>query len=337
MKENIKIKFGMLFVLFALILLCSYPVSAAEVQVRLNEDCIFTLTKGAEALDITYANPTDQHDHRITVTCLEATSADLEGSFWINRNGVSIGYGGKISKTSPVWTEIVDLRHKEFMNEPGVIVKGSEFVFSLYSNNGSGGLQPGSSMKIRIRMEPVTSITNADVKLDKTGFIYNGKEHTPKVSVTLEGKSLKEGVDYEVSYNDCTNAGYGYVKVTGIGAYHSSTFSDDFRIDKASNPLKVKARSVSLKYSKLRKKAQSVTCSKLMKISGAQGKLSYKLAGVNKSRYKSYFKINSKNGKLTIKKGLPKDSYKVKIKVTAAGNGNYKKASKTVSVKIKIK
>ena len=48
--------------------------------------------------------------------------------------------------------------------------------------------------------------------------------------------------------------------------------------------------------------------------------------------------INKTTGKVTLKKGIKKDTYKVKIKVKAAGNANYKaSAVKTVSVTIKVK
>ena len=44
-----------------------------------------------------------------------------------------------------------------------------------------------------------------------------------------------------------------------------------------------------------------------------------------------------KTGKVTIKKGLKKGTYKVKVKIKANGNANYKaSAFKTVTFKIKI-
>lgn len=45
----------------------------------------------------------------------------------------------------------------------------------------------------------------------------------------------------------------------------------------------------------------------------------------------------NENGKITIKKGLKKGTYKIKVKVTAAGNKSYKSAVKTVTVKIVVK
>ena len=42
-------------------------------------------------------------------------------------------------------------------------------------------------------------------------------------------------------------------------------------------------------------------------------------------------------GKVTVKKGLKKGTYKVKVKATKAANTNYKAASRTVTIKIIIK
>jgi len=56
----------------------------------------------------------------------------------------------------------------------------------------------------------------------------------------------------------------------------------------------------------------------------------------HKPKFKKYFKVNKKNGKITIKKKLKRGTYKLKIKVTAAGNASYKPGSKTITVKIKV-
>ena len=40
---------------------------------------------------------------------------------------------------------------------------------------------------------------------------------------------------------------------------------------------------------------------------------------------------------VTLKKGLKKDTYKVVVKATAAGNASYKKATRTVTLKIVVK
>ncbi len=102
-------------------------------------------------------------------------------------------------------------------------------------------------------------------------------------------------------------------------------------VAKKTNTLTVKAKAPAVKYSKLKKKNQTIALKKAMTVSKAQGKVSFKKTSGNK-------KITvSKAGKITVKKGLKKGTYKVKIKVTAAGNSAYNKGSQTVTVKIKVK
>ncbi|MBR3146967.1 MAG: hypothetical protein IKF54_02365 [Eubacterium sp.] len=102
-------------------------------------------------------------------------------------------------------------------------------------------------------------------------------------------------------------------------------------VAKKANPMKVKAKAKVLKAKA--KKATKIAAKKAFKFTKkAQGKVTYKKASGNK-------KITvAKNGKITVKKGLKKGkTFKIKVKVTAAGNANYKKATKAVTLKIKIK
>ena len=63
-----------------------------------------------------------------------------------------------------------------------------------------------------------------------------------------------------------------------------------------------------------------------------QGTKAYAKASGNKK-----ITIAKKTGKVTVRKGLKKGTYKVKIKVKAAGTGNYKPSAwKTVTLKIRV-
>ncbi len=107
---------------------------------------------------------------------------------------------------------------------------------------------------------------------------------------------------------------------------------------KKAQPMTVKAKSIkALKSKTLKKKAQTLKLSKTMTIKNAQGTKSYKITKVNKKKFKKYFKINAKTGKITIKKKLKKGTYKVTVQVTAAGNNTYNAGSKKVTLKIKVK
>jgi len=49
--------------------------------------------------------------------------------------------------------------------------------------------------------------------------IYTGNSIKPKVTVTDGNNTLKEGTDYEISYNNNINAGQANIIVTGVGKY----------------------------------------------------------------------------------------------------------------------
>ena len=62
-------------------------------------------------------------------------------------------------------------------------------------------------------------------------------------------------------------------------------------------------------------------------------------SAVNKKKknVKSRFRVAKSTGNITLAKGLEKNTYTVKVKVKAAGNKNYKSATKTVKLKIVVK
>lgn len=107
------------------------------------------------------------------------------------------------------------------------------------------------------------------------------------------------------------------------------------KVIKKKNPVKVNVKKKTIKAKKLRKKALTL---KAIKVTKAQGKVTYKL--IKKGSTAKIFKkakINKKGvikiNKLKIKKG----NYKLKVKITAKGNKNYKPKTVTKVVKIKVK
>lgn len=101
---------------------------------------------------------------------------------------------------------------------------------------------------------------------------------------------------------------------------------------KNANTLTVKGKTASVKYSKLKKKNQTIARKKVMTVSKAQGTVTYTKASGNKK-----ITIAKSTGKVTVKKGLKKGSYKVTVKVKAAGNAKYKAVTKKVTITIKVK
>lgn len=84
------------------------------------------------------------------------------------------------------------------------------------------------------------SLKNATVKLSRTTYTYDGKTHTPTVTVTKNGRTLKEGVDYTLSYvnskgvDDRINKGTVTVIVTAVeGGNYADSTTASYTIKKA--------------------------------------------------------------------------------------------------------
>ena len=169
---------------------------------------------------------------------------------------------------------------------------------------------------------------------------YNGKEQIGVL--TSEGSSYINYYGYDVVNYKATDAGtYTATAILwGDMGPQSFVWSDGtkadkkikFTIKKAKNPLTVKAKTAKVDYSALKRKDQKIARKKALSVSKAKGAVAYtKQSGSKK------ISISKKTGKITVKKGLKKGTYKLKIKVAAKGDKNYKAATKKVTVKIVIK
>ena len=184
-----------------------------------------------------------------------------------------------------------------------------------------------------------TAITK--VTLAKTRYTYNGKAKKPGVTVKAGGKTLKRGRDYTVKYARnkaaSTATEKATVTVTGIGDYKGS-ITKKFTIAKAANPLKAAGKTKAVSRSALCKGAVAVKGSvKLTR--KAQGKVTYSITKALRGSkdFKRSFSINAKTGQITVKRCTCKGTYKIRIKVSAKGNANYKSAAKTVTATIRVK
>ena len=66
------------------------------------------------------------------------------------------------------------------------------------------------------------SISKASVTLSTSTYAYDGKAKKPGVTVKINGKTLKNGTDYTVSYSNNTKVGTAKVTITGKGNYTGS-------------------------------------------------------------------------------------------------------------------
>ena len=115
--------------------------------------------------------------------------------------------------------------------------------------------------------------------------------------------------------------------------YYGSLTLKLVKFEKKTNTLKVKGRTATVRYSKLRKKTQTLTRSKVITFTKkGWGTITYSKTSGNKK-----ITISKNTGKVTVKKGLKKGTYTVKFKVKASGDDYYKAGSQTVKAKIRVK
>ncbi|MBR0405757.1 MAG: S8 family serine peptidase [Eggerthellaceae bacterium] len=115
------------------------------------------------------------------------------------------------------------------------------------------------------------------------------------------------------------------------GAPHIK-ISKKVRVVRGPNPMALKAVTKEVAYSGLRGKSKRVSGA-ITFTKAAKGKVTYKKVSSGSS---SKLSINEKTGKITVKKGTPRGTYRIKVTVRAAGNASYKPRMRTITVKIKV-
>ena len=169
--------------------------------------------------------------------------------------------------------------------------------------------------------------------LSTQSYTYNGKEKKPKVTVKdVKGNVLISGTDYTVTYKDNKKAGTATATVTFKGSKYKGTTKLTFKIKKANQPIKVSAKANTVKYSDVKSKNVTIKKASAFTISKAQGTVRF-----TKTSGNSKITVNQTTGNITVKKGLAKGKYTIKVKVSAAGNNNYKNGYKTVTLTITVK
>ena len=152
------------------------------------------------------------------------------------------------------------------------------------------------------------SINAAEVSV--AAATYTGSPLEPSVTVTLDGRRLACGTDYELAFTNNTNAGKATVTVTGIGAYEG-TKSVDFDIVKA---------------------AQTITAADKSVLVGKTVSLGAKASAGGKLTYKSSNTTIATVSGTGVVTGVAAGT--VKITIAAAATGSYEKASRTVTVTV---
>ena len=159
---------------------------------------------------------------------------------------------------------------------------------------------------------------------------YKKVSGAQKITVANNGKiTVKKGIaagTYKVKIA---------VKAAGNDLYKAATKNVTVKItvNKAKNTMKATAAKKTVKLATVTKKAVTVAP---LTVKNAKGTKAFKVTKWTTAKAKNYIKVNAKNGKVTVKKGTPKGTYKFSVKVTAKGTANYKVAKVTKAVTVKV-
>ena len=174
------------------------------------------------------------------------------------------------------------------------------------------------------------SVANAKV----TGLatkVYTSNPIQPRPTVTLAGKQLKYGVDYELYYDNNVKVGTATIIIIGAGNYMGGKLVD-FKIKQAPNKATTKKTTIkkTLKSTTLKKKTTTIA---LPKCTAVFGKAKWKVVTKDSKKVLSH-----KNGKVRVKRSAKKGTYTIKLKASVASTKNYKAAStKVLTVKVVVK
>lgn len=137
----------------------------------------------------------------------------------------------------------------------------------------------------------VKDISKTKISLSgASGLVYDGTVKKPIPVITLDGKTLTEGTDYSVSYQDNIHAGTAKAVITGIGAFGGSV-EKNFTIAKATQTLSLSISSPRI----------AVNENATISVSGAHTSLTYTSSNTNIATVSSYGIVSGRlQGTVTI-------------------------------------
>ena len=192
---------------------------------------------------------------------------------------------------------------------------GTAKVTITGKGNYTGSVSKTYSIKNNFKKATVSSISTK---------AFTGKNITQSITVKYNGKTLKKGTDYTVSYSNNKNIGTATVKITGKGSY-TGTITKTFKI----NPAKQEIQKLTAK-------------SKAFFVDWAQkgSATGYEIQYATNSKFASAKKVtitNNKTDTKTISKLSGKKKYYVRVRsyTTVKGTKYYGawSASKSVTTK----
>lgn len=155
-----------------------------------------------------------------------------------------------------------------------------------------------------------TAISRCTVKLHGTAFTYNGKVKTPSVTVKHQGKTLKKGTDYTVTYSSGRKKVGTYTVTVKMKGYYAGTKTPTFKI----SPVKTTVKSLTAG----QKKLKVVVAKRASQVDGYQ--IQYATTKSFKT-YKTKLLFEYKNTEKTLSGLSAKKTYYVRVRTFKIVNG----------------
>lgn len=188
------------------------------------------LTEGVD-YELTYTNNINAgtaavtlkgiHDYKgtktasFTITPVDISSAYIEGALkdTYSPAGIHVNITGFCLEVDDVIREITDMDSFEItLQDCDKAGNGTVTVSAKDNTNYTGSFQTDIVIE-------AASIESGELTLDKSTYEFVGSAVTPDVTVTVDGVTLEEGTDYDVTYENNTEVGEASVTVTGKGNY----------------------------------------------------------------------------------------------------------------------
>ena len=195
-----------------------------------------TVTDGTKTLvsgtdySVKYTNNINTGTAKVTVTGMGNYKDSVEKPFTIDKKSIKLT-DITLSSTSYTYNGSSKTPAVTVTDGTKTLVSGTDYSVK-YTNNintgtakvtvtGMGNYKDSVEKNFTIDQK---SLSNAEVNLSSSSYVFNGKAKKPTVTVTLGTKTLISGTDYSVKYTNNINAGTAKVTVTGTGNYKDSAY-----------------------------------------------------------------------------------------------------------------
>ena len=195
-----------------------------------------TVTDGTKTLvsgtdySVKYTNNINAGTAKVTVTGAGNYKDSVEKTFTIDKKSIKLT-DITLSSTSYTYNGSSKTPAVTVTDGTKTLVSGTDYSVK-YTNNintgtakvtvtGMGNYKDSVEKNFTIDQK---SLSNAEVNLSSSSYVFNGKAKKPTVTVTLGTKTLISGTDYSVKYTNNINAGTAKVTVTGTGNYKDSAY-----------------------------------------------------------------------------------------------------------------